>query len=181
MAVEKVRERLLRAAGALERHGVPYAVIGGNAVALWVSRVDEDAVRSTKDIDILLQRADLERAASALGEAGFHLVEVMGVAMFVEHDDPSPRRGVHVVYAGEFVRPGEAHPAPGLDAVEWTQAGFTVIDLHSLLVMKLTAFRRLDCVHLNDMLEVGLITPEVEARLPADLRERLERVRRDPE
>ena len=32
-AVEKVRERLLRAVPALERAGVPYAVAGGNAVA----------------------------------------------------------------------------------------------------------------------------------------------------
>ncbi len=32
-AVEKVRERLLRATGALDAAGLPYAVIGGNAVA----------------------------------------------------------------------------------------------------------------------------------------------------
>jgi hypothetical protein len=37
-AVEKVRERLLRAASALEQAGVPYAVAGGNAVAAWVAR-----------------------------------------------------------------------------------------------------------------------------------------------
>ena len=45
-AVEKVRERLLRAAAALEQAGIPYAVTGGNAVAAWVSRVDEAAVRT---------------------------------------------------------------------------------------------------------------------------------------
>lgn len=39
-AVEKVRERLLRAAGALDRAGVPYAVVGDNAVASWVASVD---------------------------------------------------------------------------------------------------------------------------------------------
>ena len=31
-AVAKVRERLLRATAALNRAGVPYAVVGGNAV-----------------------------------------------------------------------------------------------------------------------------------------------------
>lgn len=46
-AVEKVRDRLLRAARALEAAGVPYAVAGGNAVAAWVSRVDVAAVRNT--------------------------------------------------------------------------------------------------------------------------------------
>ena len=34
-AVEKVRDRLQRATAALESAGVPYAVIGGNAVAAW--------------------------------------------------------------------------------------------------------------------------------------------------
>ena len=34
-AVEAVKERMLRAAGALELAGIPYAVAGGNAVAAW--------------------------------------------------------------------------------------------------------------------------------------------------
>jgi len=46
-AVEKVRIRLLRAATILEQAKVPYAVAGGNAVAAWVARVDESAVRNT--------------------------------------------------------------------------------------------------------------------------------------
>src|SRR6266542_3821953 len=48
-AVEKVRDRLRRATAALNKAGVPYAVAGGNAVAAWVSRVDECAVRNTQD------------------------------------------------------------------------------------------------------------------------------------
>ena len=47
-AVEKVRERLMRATAALEAAGIPYAVAGGHAVAAWVSRVDEAAVRNTQ-------------------------------------------------------------------------------------------------------------------------------------
>lgn len=70
-AVEKVRERLLRATAALERAGVPYAVIGGNAVASWVASVDEAAVRTTQDVDILLQRSDLAAANTALEDVGF--------------------------------------------------------------------------------------------------------------
>src|ERR1700756_2388049 len=70
-AVEKVRERLRRAAAALEAAGGPYCVAGGNAVAAWVSRVDEAAVRNTQDVDILLRRADLPAAISALTKAGF--------------------------------------------------------------------------------------------------------------
>jgi hypothetical protein len=35
-AVENVRRRQLRAAGALQQAAVPYAVVGGNVVAAWV-------------------------------------------------------------------------------------------------------------------------------------------------
>lgn len=57
-AVERVRERLLRACGVLDRAGISYAVAGGNAVAAWVSRVDEAAVRNTRDVDLILRRSD---------------------------------------------------------------------------------------------------------------------------
>ena len=38
MAIDEVRQRLLRAAAALEAGQVKYAVLGGNAVAEWVGR-----------------------------------------------------------------------------------------------------------------------------------------------
>jgi hypothetical protein len=44
-AAEQVRQRLLRAAAALNSANIPYAVVGDHAAALWVSRVDESAVR----------------------------------------------------------------------------------------------------------------------------------------
>src|ERR1700737_135138 len=55
----KVRERLLRATAALNQVGVPYAVVGGNAVASWVATADEGAVRNTRDIDLLVRRIAL--------------------------------------------------------------------------------------------------------------------------
>ena len=68
--IEQVRRRLERAAAALAGAGIPYAVVGGNAVAAWVSRVDTAAVRNTRDVDILLRRNDLARAQSAMAAAG---------------------------------------------------------------------------------------------------------------
>ena len=59
MAVDEVTQRLERIVGAFERNGVPYALVGGQAVALWVASKDPAAVRTTKDVDILLRRADL--------------------------------------------------------------------------------------------------------------------------
>ena len=47
-AVEDVRNRLDRATAALTEAGIQYAVVGGNAVAAWVSRIDRAAVRNTR-------------------------------------------------------------------------------------------------------------------------------------
>src|SRR5438105_11167932 len=83
-AVEIVRQRMLRATRALDKGGVPYAVIGGNAVANWVARIDAGAVRATQDVDVLLRRADLDAAEAALAVAGFVRHEVMDVTMFLD-------------------------------------------------------------------------------------------------
>ena len=64
-AVAKVRERLLRATAALNEIAIPYAVVGGNAVASWVATVDEAAVRNTQDVDIMIRRADFAAARYA--------------------------------------------------------------------------------------------------------------------
>ena len=56
-AVEKVKERLKRLATALGQAGIAYAVVGGNAVAEWVGRVDATPPkRNTRDVDILIRR-----------------------------------------------------------------------------------------------------------------------------
>src|SRR5271167_3230426 len=81
-AVAKVRERLLRATAALNQAGVPYAVVGGNAVASWVATIDEGAVRNTRDIDFLVRRSDLPRITAAMEQAGFVRDELLDVVMF---------------------------------------------------------------------------------------------------
>src|SRR5438067_8373915 len=77
-AVELVRQRLLRATAALEAAGIPYAVAGGNAVALWVSRIDVAAVRNTSGVDLLVRQADLDAIRTALVAAGFEYRHVAG-------------------------------------------------------------------------------------------------------
>jgi hypothetical protein len=77
-AVKKVRQRLLRATAALEAAYVPYALADGNAVAAWVARVDEGAVRNTQDVDILILRGDLAAARAALEKVGFIYRQMAG-------------------------------------------------------------------------------------------------------
>src|ERR1700756_4170990 len=117
-AVEKVRQRLLRASTALDQAGVPYAVIGGNAVAAWVARVDEAAVRNTQDVDLLLRRSDLPAAQSSLAAAGFVYRHVKGIDMFLDGPDAKARDAVHIVFAGEKVRQEDPSPSPSVTESE---------------------------------------------------------------
>ncbi len=185
-AVEKIRERLLRAARALETAGVPYAVAGGNAVAAWVSRVDEAAVRNTRDVDILLRRSDLEAARCALEASGFiyrrvsSLGQTGGIDLFLDGPDASARDAIHIVFAAEKVRTDSIAAAPDIDESEDADQ-FRVVTLDALVRMKLTAFRDKDRTHLRDLIDVGLLTPSIMGDLPAELRPRLQLLFDTPE
>jgi Uncharacterised nucleotidyltransferase len=172
-AVEKVRDRMRRAVKALEDAQIPYAVVGGNAVAAWVSEVDEAAVRNTQDVDILLRRADLDRAKEAMTSAGFIYRHAASIDMFLDGPNAKARDAVHVIFAGEKVRQEYALPAPDVDDMKVTTKG-RVLSLESLVRMKLTSFRDKDRTHLRDFIDVGLIDATWIAHLPADLANRLQ-------
>jgi len=173
MAVEHVERLLRNVTTALEKAGIPYAVIGGNAVAAWVATVDDGAVRATKDVDILLRRDDLHRTAVVLREVGLEPCEVHGVHMFLERSKPNPKTGVHVVVAGEHVRAGYAYPAPDVTDSVSNPLGYQVIGLLQLVVMKLQANRFIDRAHLVDMKSIGLVDKTLVGLVPEDLRDRL--------
>jgi hypothetical protein len=179
-AVEKVRDRLLRAATALESSGVPYAVIGGNAVAAWVSRVDEAAVRNTQDVDILLRRGDFDRARSALEQAGFVYGSAMDVVFFRDGPNAKVREAVHILIAGEKVKPEYASPTPDVDQSHQGD-DFRVIELAPLVEMKLNSWRRKDQVHLLDLIAIGLVDQTWPARFAPELGERLQELLDNPE
>lgn len=136
-------------------------------------------MRTTKNVDILIRRADLPHIASALDAAGFELADVHGITCFVEKSAPSPKRGIHCIFADEPL--GPHHVAPSLGETVKAPEGFCVIDLTALIRMKLIAFRDRDRVHLRDMLELRMIQPEHERGLSPDLRARLESIRANPE
>ena len=179
-AVEKVRERLLRATGALEQAGVAYAVVGGNAVAAWVTRVDEAAVRNTRDVDILLRRADLANAIPAMENAGFAYRHVGALDVFLDGPGAKARDAVHVVFANEKVHPEETLPNPDVTESE-TADQFRILTLEALTRIKLTAFRDKDRTHLRDLLDVGLIDQTWTTRFPPELSERLQQLLDTPE
>lgn len=177
MAVERVELLLQRATTALAAAGVPYAVIGGNAVAAWVGTIDTGAVRATKDVDILVRRSDLPGVDRAAATIGYMRIEVLGVTALVDSAQPLPSEGVHLIFANERVRPTDPFEAPDPAAAVQTASGFLVLALPELVRMKLVANRRVDQVHLEDLLRIGLIDADLAERLPEELRSRLRHVR----
>jgi hypothetical protein len=179
-AVEKVRERLLRSTAALETAGVPYAVIGGNAVMAWVEQVDESAVRFTQDVDLVLRREDLGRAREALEKAGFVHRRSAGIEMFLDGQGAKARDAVHVVFSGEKVRPEYVAAVPDV-AESVSFKAYRVLSLESVVRMKLTSYRDKDKMHVRDMIGVGLIDATWPARYPPELAVRLQHLLDTPD
>jgi len=179
-AVEKVRERLNRTCHALESAGIPYAVIGGNAVAAWVATIDDGAVRNTRDVDILLREEDLDRATEAMLKAGFYRDKVMDVIVFLDGPDGKPSQGIHVLRSQRKVKPEYVSPTPRVDQSSVIE-GKRIVDLQELVSMKLNSYRRKDQTHLLDMIQVGLIDSSWPQRLEPELASRLQALLDDPE
>lgn len=177
-AVEKVNERLRRTVRILENAKVPYAVIGGHAVRAWVAQVDEAALRTTQDVDILVRPADLPALIKAMTDAGYHHRNTAGLDMFVETPDASARDAVHVLLVGNVEKAGEPNPdiEPAVRAND-----FHTIPLETLVRMKLNAFRDKDRVHLRDMISLGMIHTGWLEKYPEHLSRRLEQLLNDPD
>lgn len=174
--LEQLFELAARVDRALSAAGIEYRVVGGLATYLYVEEAEPDAGRLTKDIDIAVQRQDLERIAKAVEPAGLTYRHVAGVDMLLQAGEPSARRAVHLVFTGEKVRADYPEPAPELGAYR-TLNGLRLVPIADLIKMKLTSFRAKDEAHLKDLEEAGLITPEIEAALSPLLRERLGQMR----
>ena len=178
--VEKVRLRLKRAAEALEQAGVEYAVVGGNAVAEWVGRVDPAAVRNTQDVDLLIRRTDLDAARMALEAVGFVYRHSSGMDLFLDGPGAKARDAVHIVFANERVRPEYLEPAPDVSESD-RGVSFRAVSLAALVRMKLTSFRDKDRTHLRDMIDVGLVDASWLVRLPPELADRLRQLLANPD
>ncbi len=174
MALDDVTRRMERICAALKEASVPYALVGGQAVATWVATREPAAVRTTKDVDILLRREDLPQARAAALKVEMDYFEVMGVGMFLDRKDPNPRHAVHLVWAGEKVRANYDLPSPTIDQRQSLAGDIQVVSLAGLVLMKLISYRDQDRVHLRDMIDVGLIGRDLLEGLPGELAARLD-------
>ena len=154
---------------------------GGRAVAVWVESAGLGGVRNTPNVDVLVCRADFPAARMALEAAGFRHRSDGLLVTFTDQPPASPRGVVHLLAAGERVRPTDVVPTPEVTTAARAPDGWRVVTLPALVGMKLTAYRTIDRVHLRDMMDVGLIDGIWPARLPPPLGDRLQAVLDDPD
>ncbi len=177
--VEQLFEVLYRLHSALTKAGIPYRVVGGVGVFLQVSARNPLAARLTQDVDVAVDRKDLQRIAAAVKDFGFRYRHAAGVDMLIDATKPKARSIVHFIFVREKVRPDYLEPVPDFSKPTVAQEGILLASVPDLVRMKLTSFRLKDKVHLQDMDAVGLITPKIEAGLSRALRDRLRELRAD--
>ncbi len=179
-AVERVRRRVRRAAAALDGAGIPYAVAGDNAVEAWVASVEPAAVRTSKDVHLVLRRSDIATASVALALANFVPAQDKESDIFLDGTDGRVVDAVRIVFANEKIRSYDLITAPNVTDFE-ALSGMRVLSLSALVWMKLVSNRTVDKVHVRDMLDVNLLDASWLDRFPPELAERLQHLLDTPD
>jgi hypothetical protein len=175
---------LERIAGPLAAAKIPYEVIGGMAVMVQIARIEPSAVRNTKDIDIMIYRADLEHIdlehIKEVAQAhGYTFGHSAGLDMLLPPGETKALNAVHLLFSGEKTKASQTTPNPPLRPEQILVHGVpvAVISVMDLVSMKLANNRDVDRVHVRDLDSVGLITPDIEKALTSSLQTRLEEIR----
>ena len=175
--VDQLFEVAGRLAKALSQAGIEYRVVGGFAAYMHVNEIEPMAARLTRDIDVAVDRNDLDAIIEAVRPLGFRFRHVAGVDMLVDAEAPKAHSAIHLLFIREKVRKEDAEPVPAFSPAVRYENRISIISVADLVKMKLTSFRDKDRVHVRDLDGVGLITAEVEAGLSPILQERLKHIR----
>lgn len=176
-----VHERLLRIANALGLRDIPYLVIGGKAVQYWILKLRGDGDRGTPHVDLLINRRDLDRTVTCLACLGFKHYPVGNCHRFRDVQQPSRLPAVQLFFAGEKYKEIDQFPNPELGSGAWAEEGFRVVSLDDLARMKLNAYRRVDKLHLYDLINAEVLGREWCGRVPPALADRLRHLLDHPE
>lgn len=179
--MEIVRERLDRVVIALRGAKVRYAVAGENAVAAWVSRVDESAVRTPAIVEIVLSREEFERARAAMEDAGFcYTIGGSWFHWFRDSSRTSRPNAVTLYIAREKLQPDFDCEVPDIDKAD-SSGPYVVLDLESLVRTNLAMYTFTDRVGVLDLINVGLVDESWLQRFTGETAARLKRLLDDPD
>ena len=77
--------------------------------------------------------------------------------MFLDAPGAKVRDDVHLILSGEKVSPESLEPSPDVQEIDDSHSDFRLLDLDALVRMLLIHDRRIDRVHLRDMMEIGML------------------------
>src|SRR5258707_14406086 len=101
--VDQLFEVAGRLAKALSQAGIEYRVIGGLAAYMHVNEIEPIAARLTRDIDVAIDRKDLDAIAEATRPFDFRYRHAAGVDMLVDAEEPKAHNALYLVFTGEKV------------------------------------------------------------------------------
>ncbi|MGD0088478.1 MAG: hypothetical protein ABSE73_01030 [Planctomycetota bacterium] len=161
---------------ALTQAAIPHAVVGGLAVFANVWEARNEIAHTRNDVDLLLNRDDIGKAKTIIGGLGYKF-ELL--SKLLRNRMPNHWHYVRAIVAGEKFAPSSFDEAPALSEVTTFRSvlGFQCLRAAPLLQMKLSAYRHIDKVDVQDMLDAKLITPKVARSLPGDLCLRLQHMK----
>ena len=136
---------------AFDRDGIDYALVGGLAVAIW------GAPRATKDIDLLIQPQDRDRAMQAAAGLGFTLA-----ALPMEFKDGTTMQRVTKIDSNADAMTLDLMLVDRSLAAAWQSrarlpfgdASVSVVSREALIGMKARAARPIDLVDVQNLQEV---------------------------
>ena len=175
--VQQLRDTIRRVTQAFAEARIDYRVVGGLAVFFHVHERDPLAARTTRDVDVAVDRNQLAAIIEAVRPFGFVYRHAAGLDMLLDAREPKARSAVHLVFVREKVRPHYVEAVPAFSVPTRTVEGVLLAPVVDLIRMKLTSYRLKDRVHIQDMDTVGLITSDIEAQLSELLLARLREVR----
>ena len=124
--------------------GIPWVIIGGVATRAFMPE------RMTKDLDILVRKSDEDKVIQRLKTAGYTMISELAVPGYLFQ---APDGAEVDVLLGKMPWISEALRRPNRDP-----AGYPVLDLPYLVLMKLDAMRAQDWADITRML--GLASEE---------------------
>ncbi len=143
-------EQLERVAGALEDGGIPYALVGGLAVAVW------GAPRATQDIDLLVLPVDVDAALTAVEPLGFRLRALPmtfrdGMRLQrVSRIERGALLTLDLLVVNDALEPAFA----SRQRIELSGAAIWVVSRDALIAMKVAAGRPRDALDVESLLEL---------------------------
>ena len=100
----------------LEAARIPHALVGGLGVLVHVEEADPTHSVLTRDIDLMIERSELEQVKEITARHGFRFRHSAGLDMLMLGASGRARNAVHLLFSGEKVRPTQVLPNPAIQA-----------------------------------------------------------------